>query len=353
MGILTAIKRFPSAVIAGFSSFGRRAFQAGARKPLQQVNNTTDGGPTIAAPSVQPLTPSAPLIRFSTPSASQSPVERQLEKLRGEEEKRKRAFFDAAPSLSQLVGQRECVERLKRFGELYAANAQTPEHILITGDEGMGKRMLARASAKAFNTAIIEIDARQLQRPADLSNPLNFLKPREALLILNIHELRKLVAELLETALQRFEIDVHIGQGPGARIHPFQLNRFTCLATAPKIAELPQQLTRCFSLSLTVQSYSSQELKDITVRLASQLGLSLAESVVPILVNASERTPHSIDQMLRRFTRFGKTTITEADAAEALAAFGLAPQQQKSVASAKDLDVLSGVEFEKLALNEN
>jgi Holliday junction resolvasome RuvABC ATP-dependent DNA helicase subunit len=277
-----------------------------------------------------------------------SPLEQQLEQLRTEEEKRKKALFDAAPVFAQLIGQRECIERLKRFGELYATNAQTPEHILITGDEGMGKRMLARAFAKTFNTAIRETPARECERKADLTAQLTSLEIQEALLILDIQELRKPVAEVLQPALQHFRIDLVIGQGPGARVHPFDLNRFTCIATAPRIADITPDLLRCFSLSLTLQPYSNQELKEMTVQLASKIGLVLNEGVVPMLVTASEHTPRSVEQMVRRFTRFGKTTITEADATEALAAFGLAPQQQKSVASANDLDGLSGVEFEKL-----
>jgi Holliday junction resolvasome RuvABC ATP-dependent DNA helicase subunit len=273
-------------------------------------------------------------------------LQRQLEEFRTEEEKRKKAFFDAAPSFAQLIGQRECVERLKRFGELYAANAQTPEHILITGDEGMGKRMLARTFAKAFNTSIWEKPAREFERKGDLTAQLTTLETQEALLILDIQELRKPVAEILQTALQHFRIDLLIGAAK--RVHPFTLNRFTCIGTAPRIGDIAPDLLRCFSLSLTLQPYSNQELKEMTVQLASKIGLVLNEGVVPMLVNASEHTPRSVEQMIRRFTRFGKTTITEADAAEALAAFGLGPQQQRSVASANDLDGPSGVEFEKL-----
>lgn len=268
--------------------------------------------------------------------------------MQAEEEKRKKAILEAMPSFSELIGQRECVERLKRFGELYSANTQTPEHILITGEEGMGKRMFARAFAKTFNTAIREASARDFERKADLTAQLTSLEIQEALLILDIQELRKSVAEVLQPALQHFRIDLVIGQGPGARVHPFNLNRFTCIATAPRIGEIAPDLFRCFSLPLTLRPYSNQELKEMTVQMTSKIGLVLNEGVVPMLVSASERTPRSIEQLLRRLTRLGKTTITEADAAAALAAFGLAPQQQPSVTNTNDLDRLSGVEFEKL-----
>lgn len=193
-----------------------------------------------------------------------------------------------------------------------------------------------------------ELASGKLQRLGDMTAYLTSLEAREALLIINVQELRKPVAEILETALQRFKIDLHIGQGLGGRIHPFECNRFTCIATAPKIGDVPPDLLRCFSVSLTVQPYSIQELKEMTVQLASKIGLVLDEAVAGMLVNAGERSPRSIDQLLRRFTRFGKTTITEAEAAEALAVFGLGPQQQGSPTNGPDLDRLSGVEFEKV-----
>ena len=344
MGILTALKRFPGAVIAGFSSFGRRAFSGSAIQPFPPNAGSVQ-------PSMWPERIRLEKFRAEEEERQRALRTQQEERTRAlqeEKEKQKRALLEPIPSFSQVIGQGECVERLKRFGELYGANDQTPEHILITGEEGMGKRMLVRAFVKTFNTGIKEIEGRKCQRTGDLSMLLTSLELREALLILNIQELRKPVAELLEKALQSFAIDLTIGKGPGARIHPFELNRFTCLATGPRIGDIPPDLLRCFSLSLTVQPYSNQELKDITVRLASQVGLILNEGVVPMLVNASERTPRSIEHRLRRFTRLGKPTITEADAAQALAVFGLAPQQQGGVENADELDALSGVEFEKL-----
>jgi Holliday junction resolvasome RuvABC ATP-dependent DNA helicase subunit len=423
MGILAAIKRFPSAVIAGFSSFGRRAFHSSGKMPLQnpamadycatcgiplRIGSQSSycsehGGGIVASPSVQPPTPTAPSAE-PAPSATRveplqpeskasltppSPPERppsriqpwvleqqremqrlkeenrknaeekrkreevekrksEEEKWKAEKEKRSKDFFEATLSLSQLIGQSECIERLKRFGEFYAARTQVPEHVLIAGGDGMGKRMFARAFAKAFNTFIQETIAEEFERIGDMTACLTSLDQNEALVILNIQDLRKPIAEILQVALQDFRIDLVIGQGPAARVHPFDLNRFTCIATAPRVGDIAPDLLRCFSLSLTVQPYSNQELKDITARLASHVGLTLNEEVIPMLVNASDRTPRSIDQMLKRFNRFGKPTITEVDAAEALAAFGLAPQQQKVVTNSNDLDGLSGVEFEKL-----
>jgi hypothetical protein len=128
------------------------------------------------------------------------------------------------------------------------------------------------------------------------------------------------------------------------------LNRFTFLGSAPRVVDVPPDLLKCFSLTLTLQPYSSSELQAIAALLAARNGLSLSESVPELLVSASQRTPHSIAQLLRRFAILGKAKVTEEDAKEALAAFGLTARPINNVPDPSELDSLSGVEFERLIL---
>jgi Holliday junction resolvasome RuvABC ATP-dependent DNA helicase subunit len=250
---------------------------------------------------------------------------------------------------NELSGQSDCAERLKRFGELYSSKNAVPEHVLLTGDGGMGKRVFAHAFAKTFNVSLHEQEARYVQRKGDLTAILTSLEERDALLIVNLQDLRRPLAEELQVALDNYRIDLVIGEEE--RVFPFRLNRFTFLGTAPRVSDVPPDLLKCFSLSLTLQPYSSSELQSIAVSLAARTGLTLSEGVLPILVSASQRNPNSIEQLLRRFARLGKTKVTEEDAKETFAAFGLTARQVKGAPGAHELDSLSGIEFEKLILS--
>jgi Holliday junction resolvasome RuvABC ATP-dependent DNA helicase subunit len=221
-------------------------------------------------------------------------------------QEREKAAFSALTSFDQLVGQQDCVERLRRFGESFALGREISEHVLIAGGGGTGKRSLARAFAKAFNSSLIEIDGKFL-RLGDLYKALTSCEAGGALLISKLHKLSQPLAEELQKALQRFQIDLEIGRS--GSLHPFMLNRFTLLATVPRIDDVPSGLSRSFGLSLTIQPYSNEELKQITTSLATKLGIKLEEPVATMLINVGHRSPGSLERMLKRFTRLGVTTI--------------------------------------------
>jgi len=226
-----------------------------------------------------------------------------------------RVSLSEVSGLDELIGQRDCVERLKRFGELYSVKNQVPEHMLLTGDHDLGTRTFAHAFAKTLNTDLLEYDAKEFERRGDLTAVLTSLEGREALLILNVQALRKATMEVLQVALNHYRIDLVI-EAPRYRVHPFTLNRFTFLGTAPRATDVPPDLLKCFSLSLTLQPYSNSELQAIVVSLAARNGLTLSEGVLPLIVSVSQRTPSSIEQLLRRIARLGKTEVTEEDAIE-------------------------------------
>ena len=244
----------------------------------------------------------------------------------------------------ELIGQRDCVERLKRFGELYSAKDLVPEHILLVGNEDLGTLVLARAFAKTFNVALLEQDATYFEK-SDLDWVLNHLDALAAL-FLNLEDFPKSLVPYFVSALEHHDFDIV----NGVPLQTMGLNRFTFLGTAPRVVDVPPDLLKCFSLTLTLQPYSNSELQAIAALLAARNGFTLSDSVPELLVSASQRTPHSIAQLLRRFAILGKAKVTEEDAKETLAAFGLTPHSINSTADARELDSLSGVEFERLIL---
>jgi hypothetical protein len=145
--------------------------------------------------------------------------------------------------------------------------------------------------------------------------------------------------------------DTTLKSEPKLRWTPRLFNRFTCIATAPKVSDVHPDLLKCFSLSLSVAPYRNSELEAIAVELARENGLLLGDGAAHLLIGVSEGNPDAIEQLVRRFSRLGKTDVTAEEAAQVLAAFGLNPLTITSTgvaANANDLDKLTGVEFEKL-----
>lgn len=256
-----------------------------------------------------------------------------------------------ARSFSDIVGQEKCIVALKTFGELYKSRNTTPEHVLVAGSDGSASGQLSQAFAKEYNTGLHEVTAETLLKKGDLTAVLTSVDPGEALILRNIHILRPPLAEILKIALQDYRVDLILGVGPAQRAFPYQLNRFTCIATAPKASDLQNDLSKCFSLSVSVQPYLNSELVLIALGLAKANGLTLTDDTARLLVSVSGASPSAIEQLIRRIVRLGKTDITLEESQEVLLAFGLKPSTisiSESPALGLNLDELTGIEFEKM-----
>lgn len=273
--------------------------------------------------------------RPTTPSAP-DPAKKRLLEVRG---------------FSELIGQADCIRRLKAFGDLYASKNSVPEHILVTGADGMGKATIARAFAKTYSTGLHEQPAKEFYKLGDLSAVITSMESNDALIITDVQELRRSMTGVLRMAMQEFRIDLIIGVGPGARVHPYRTNQFTLIATACRIADVPSDILRCFSLAVPLQPYTSLEIESIVIDLANANGVALSNGVARLVAGVCQGNPGTVEQLIRRLSRLGKTDITEAEAIQMLSAFGLNPHTSASVGAAvnaDDLAQLTGVEFERL-----
>src|SRR5208283_1108289 len=250
--------------------------------------------------------------------------------------------------LEHVCGQTEVISRLKTYAEMYKMKGETPEHILLTGGDGLGKRTISRAFAKSYSRGLRESESREFKRAWDLTAMLTSLDVGEAFILLNLQDLKEQVSEVLVHALEEFQISLIIGKGPGARIHPFYLNRFTFIATAPNETAVSPDLLRCFSLRLALRTYKLDELEQLVALLANENGLTLAPEVIGQIADVCEGSPNRIAQLLRRFARLGKKEISLRDSSEALSAFGLLAPPRGETNNPKNLGLLSGTEFEKL-----
>jgi Holliday junction resolvasome RuvABC ATP-dependent DNA helicase subunit len=250
--------------------------------------------------------------------------------------------------LAKIIGQEEVIRRLGAFVDLHLKRGNPPEHILLIGPEGTGKRTIAAALAEELHCSLKTASPEALIRRGDLSAVLTSLENGDFLFMENIPKLREPLKAMLLRALVDFRIDLVIGQGAAARIHPYRLSYFTCIATATREVDRASELRDAFPLILTLRNYSRPELEQIVQVIARVRSLEITPTVCTWIVDACDRNPHEIEVLIQRLSRAGAGRITDKDAAEILTVYGFNPSQYLEVTSTAGLRQLNGVQFEKL-----
>jgi Holliday junction DNA helicase RuvB len=249
--------------------------------------------------------------------------------------------------LEKIIGQTTIVSRLRALKNFFAEKQAPPGHILLIGPDGMGKRTIALAFAEEFGSTVKMAFGRSIERKGDLTAILTSLETREFLLIEEIGRLRQPPREILGPALEDFRIDLVIGQGAGARIHPFVLNPFTCMGTCFKETDCPLGLRDCFLLKLTVENYSIPELAQIAGQITASNRLNVTPNTISLIARASDGKPRHLEVLVRQLAKAGTGELSDRDAEDALSALGLMNPRAGINTQSKSLDSLSGIEFEE------
>jgi hypothetical protein len=248
-----------------------------------------------------------------------------------------------------LIGQADNIARLKDFGEFFASMGSAPGHILLTGEEGMGRSTIAIAFTNELGVGFQRTNASAIIEYGDLTAILTNLRERQIVLFENIQLLRKPFAERLRQALHDLKLDIIIGQGPAARLHVMEIRPFTLVATCPKKSDCPAELLGEFSLVLSLHSYSKPELKLIAERIAQLAGVSLDSHASELLAKSCDGRPGHLESMFHRVVRpLNKSTVSEDDVLLAFKAFGINVRPDTLPNMTGSLQNLSGVDFEKL-----
>ena len=250
------------------------------------------------------------------------------------------------PGFKKIIGQTAIVNRLAALRDFFAGKGIAPGHILFVGPEGMGKRTIALAFAEELGSAAKVAFARSMERKGDLTAILTSLETNEVLLIEDVCRMRQPLKEILSPSLEEFRIDLLIGQGAGARIHAFKLNPFTCIGTCLKESDCPVGLRNLFFLKLSMESYSMPEITQIAERIAAASDLNFAPNVLSLIARISDGNPRQAEILVRQLSKSGAGTLTEKGAEEALGALGLLNVATGTSIPSKNLNNLSGVEFE-------
>jgi len=203
-------------------------------------------------------------------------------------------------TLADYVGQAKARGQLEIFVEAARGRSEALDHVLLFGPPGLGKTTLAHIIAREMGVNLRQTSGPVLERPGDLAALLTNLEPRDVLFIDEIHRLSPVVEEILYPALEDYQIDIMIGEGPAARSIKLDLPPFTLVGATTRAGMLTNPLRDRFGIVARLEFYSEPELGAIVRRSAGLLGVALADEGGAEIARRARGTPRIANRLLRR-----------------------------------------------------
>jgi holliday junction DNA helicase RuvB len=232
--------------------------------------------------------------------------------------------------LADYVGQEQVKAQLEIFVKAAVNRGEALDHALIFGPPGLGKTTLANIIANELGVNLRQTSGPVLERPGDLAALLTNLQPRDVLFIDEIHRLSPVVEEVLYPAMEDFQLDIMIGEGPAARSIKLALQPFTLVGATTRAGLLTSPLRDRFGIVQRLEFYTTPELERIVTRSAGILGVPIDADGAGRIAQRSRGTPRIANRLLRRVRDYAEVKadgrIVEATARAALDLLEVDPQ---------------------------
>ncbi|MGN1055087.1 MAG: Holliday junction branch migration DNA helicase RuvB [Comamonas sp.] len=269
----------------------------------------------------KPIASEAAASSMRSPTISPAPVNKHEEAL-------ERALRPKL--LQEYVGQAKAREQLEIFIGAAKKRGEALDHVLLFGPPGLGKTTLSHIIAAELGVNLRQTSGPVLEKPKDLAALLTNLEANDVLFIDEIHRLSPVVEEILYPALEDFQIDIMIGEGPAARSIKLDLQPFTLVGATTRAGMLTNPLRDRFGIVARLEFYNAEELARIVTRSAGLLGAPIDAAGAQEIANRSRGTPRIANRLLRRVRDYaevkGDGTITQEIAHKALSMLDVDPR---------------------------
>ena len=203
-------------------------------------------------------------------------------------------------TLSEYIGQNSVKDQMNIFIEAAKRRNEAMDHVLIFGPPGLGKTTLAHVIANELDVNLKHTSGPAIEKPGDLAAILTNLEDRDVLFVDEIHRLSSVVEEILYPALEDYQLDLIIGEGPSARSIKLDLTKFTMIGATTRAGLLTSPLRDRFGISQRLEFYDTDQITKIVLRSAGILGVDIDHEGASQIASRSRGTPRIANRLLRR-----------------------------------------------------